>query len=827
MALGNRYNQETKILFSILTMPTSSIVKQELIKFLTNLLNYEREKKSLSATSPTIEIKWKEKDLIVRTTLQDLVSAKIFEPTQYCLTSSKSKYNDRVRYLLLKILKDKLEILEDQRTKNNNRSKSDSSAKGSKYWKFTLKLWYSPKELSYIERNIIAFNGCWHDKHNNKSSQQFIYQNLRPRLYTQLFGYQTEWNQLLELLSPHSRERIICIEGMGGIGKTSLALEVAYYCLDKSRDFDDPLYFHAIIDTCAKNIQVLGNRIMPTLLEPEKSSHDIVRAIAETIEFPIEPSLNSQQKLKLLLNHLKDKLVLLIIDNLETIEDGDAIALLIANFPETVKIIITSRIPFALPNSCSITLNPLKPEAGAELIEDLAKKWQRNLSPEQISWIYEKTGGLPLAITYLIAQIVTTSIPNELMPMVVNKTSEELLRFCFDDLVKSLSNTPAYQCLLITALFAEFANVKAIAFINQTTIEITSKHLQHLTRLHLISQASQQYSLHSLTQEYLQLELQQQEDYLIQIRARQIQWYQQLVAPYLSVSADEWHSYQELKTEWRNLRYIIEYCLNIGERYVEVKKFWYALKGFTSTLGYWSERKVWLNWLLQQAQQREDWQMVAEAMFHQSQTLAYVDERDGEGKAIKLALLAWDLKEYCPVEWQFDLSLYITALYIRQQNPDSYLPAQQWLDNSQELFDTLPVNIPLYLQKKCQLFYYQAELYTQSQQLEIALNTYQTALEIAKAINYQRGIAYIRSRISIILFEQSKLNQAQQELSSLLDLTQQYGDRRSSTFCYQYLAIVAKRLDNPQEAKHYAALAQQGFNNLGMEAAAAEMEKFL
>lgn len=823
MALENRYNQKTKILFSILAMPTSLIVKQELIKFISNLLNYEREEKSLSTALPTIEIKWKEKDLRVCTTLQDLINAKIFEPTQNFLTSSKSKYSDRLRYLLLKILKDKLEILEDQRTKNNNRSKSDSSAKGSKYWKFTLKLWYSPKELSYIERNLIAFNDYWHYKYNTRSSQQLIYQNLRPRLYTQLFGYQTEWNQLLELLSPHSRERIICIEGMGGIGKTSLALEVAYYCLEKSRDFDDPLYFNAIIDTSAKNTQVLGNRIMPTLLEPEKSSQDIVRVIAQTLEFPLEPSLNSQQKLKLLLNHLKNKFVLLIIDNLETIEDRDAIALLITNFPETVKILITSRIPFALPHSCSITLNPLKAEAGAELIEDLAKKWQRNLSPAQISWIYEKTGGLPLAITYLIAQIVTTSIPNELMPMVVNKTSEELLRFCFDDLVKSLSNSPAYQCLLISALFAEFANIQAIAFINQTTTEITSKHLQHLTRLHLLfSQTSQQYSLHSLTQEYLQLELQQQEDYLTQIRDRQVQWYQQLVAPYLSVSADEWHSYDELKTEWSNLRYIIEYCLNIGDRYVEVKNFWYALKGFTSTLGYWSERKVWLNWLLQQAQQRRDWQMVAEAMFHQSQTLAYVDERDSEGKAAELALLAWDLKEYCTVEWQFDLSLYITALYIRQQNPDSYLPAQQWLNKSQKLFISLPVNIPLYLQKKCQLFYYQAELYTQSQQLEIALNTYQTALEIAKAINYQRGIAYIRSRISIILFEQSELDQAQQELSSLLDLTQQYGDRRSSTFCYQYLAIVAKRLDNPQEAKYYAALAQQGFNNLGMEAAAAE-----
>jgi LuxR family glucitol operon transcriptional activator len=566
---------------------------------------------------------------------------------------------------------------------------------------------------------------------------------------------------------------------------------------------------------------------MPKLLGADQRLGDIVRVISDTLEFPLEPSLDFTRQLQLLINHLNQKLVLLIIDNLETVEDRDAIANLISNFPETVKIIITSRIPFAQPNSCSISLTHLQPQPGGELIEDLAKKFQRILSPNQITSIYKRTGGLPLAITYLVAQIITTGVPDDLIPNMVNSTPDELLKFCFADLVKSLAQTPAYRCLLIAALFAQFASTKAVAYINQTTKETTSDYLQHLTDLYLLfPQTAEQYSLHSLTQEYLQLELNQQPDYEAEIRDRQVQWYLQLVEPYCSVSADEWYDYKHLEIEWVNLRSVVEWCI-LSDRYWDVKNFWQGLKGFTRTLGYWRERKLWLDWLLDKAREKQDRQMVAEAKFHQSQTLAHIDQTDASSEAMKLAQQAWDLKEHCSSEWQFDLSLYITALYIRQPNPHSWKTAQTWLDLSQNLFQILPKSISAYSEKQCQLFYYQAEIYTQSQPLETALDTYQKALKIAEATNYQRGIAYIRSRIAVILIEQNQLTEAQQELLSLLELTEQYQDRRSRTFCYQYLAIVAHKLENLKEAKRYAILAQEGFNNLGMEAAATEMEKFL
>ncbi|MGL6342383.1 MAG: NB-ARC domain-containing protein, partial [Waterburya sp.] len=398
-------------------MPDSKpeILKQEVRQLLKNLLCYDRKIKPSSASPFKLKTRWNQTNLTVITTLDDLLAAKIFEPTKSFSSSSYKTSNptEHLRYLLKKILEEKLELFKDNRAKNNQ-----GTYKGIKDWKFTLKLWYSPEELAYIDRNLRAFEQHWHKIYQTKPNKQLLLQNLPPRSHTKIFGYQNELDRLLELLSPQSREQIICLAGMGGSGKTSLALEVAYYCLEASKDKTNPLSFDAIIFTSAQTTHVLGNSIMPKLLEAEQCLGDIVRVMSDTLEFPLEPSLDFTRQLQLLINHLNQQLVLLIIDNLETVTDRDAVANLISHFPETVKIIITSRLPFAQPNSCSITLTHLEPQPGAELIEDLAKKWQRILLPKQITSIYKQTGGLPLAITYLVAQIITTGVPDELMAMV-------------------------------------------------------------------------------------------------------------------------------------------------------------------------------------------------------------------------------------------------------------------------------------------------------------------------------------------------------------------------------------------------------------------------
>jgi hypothetical protein len=378
-------------------MPDSKS-KSKLYKLLENLLKYDAQKNPPLESPFKLKTYWEQTNLTVDTTLENLLTAKIFEPTKVLSSVPKDKTSnptDPLRYLLNNILKDKLKLLiEDNQVKN-----VQGTHRGIKALKFTLKLWYSPEELAYIERNLRAFDRHWDKIYQTKSKPNLVCHNLPPRRHTKLFGYQEQFDRLLQLLSPQSREQIICIEGMPGSGKSSLALEAAYYCFEASKNSSNSLYFDAIIFTSAQTTHVVGTNIMPKLLGAEQCVADIVREMSDTLQLPLEASLDFTQQLRLLLKHLNHKLTLLIIDNLETVTDRDAIANLTSHFPETVKIIITSRIPFPQPNNCAIALTHLQPQPGGELIEDLAKKFQRTLLPPQITSIYKRTGGLPLAIT--------------------------------------------------------------------------------------------------------------------------------------------------------------------------------------------------------------------------------------------------------------------------------------------------------------------------------------------------------------------------------------------------------------------------------------------
>src|SRR5215472_5379073 len=54
--------------------------------------------------------------------------------------------------------------------------------------------------------------------------------NLPSRDRTHLIGRQAEVARLLDLLSPNHAAPLITVDGIGGVGKTALVLEVAYRC---------------------------------------------------------------------------------------------------------------------------------------------------------------------------------------------------------------------------------------------------------------------------------------------------------------------------------------------------------------------------------------------------------------------------------------------------------------------------------------------------------------------------------------------------------------------------------------------------------------------
>jgi predicted ATPase/DNA-binding SARP family transcriptional activator len=137
-----------------------------------------------------------------------------------------------------------------------------------------------------------------------------------PIQTTPFIGRDLEVTELTRLLAEPDR-RLITLIGLGGIGKTRLAIEVATKLVET---FEHGLYF--------------------VRLAPLDSPESIVPAIAEALNFSFYGEVEPEQQL---LDYLREKVILLVLDNFEHLLDGtDLVTYLLAAAP-ALKILVTSR----------------------------------------------------------------------------------------------------------------------------------------------------------------------------------------------------------------------------------------------------------------------------------------------------------------------------------------------------------------------------------------------------------------------------------------------------------------------------------------------------
>jgi predicted ATPase/DNA-binding NarL/FixJ family response regulator len=111
--------------------------------------------------------------------------------------------------------------------------------------------------------------------------------------------------------------RLLTLVGPGGIGKTRLAMRVAENCADQ---FDDGVYF------------------VP--LQPLDSPEFIVSTITDVVGFQFRPGGDHKQQL---LQYLREKALLLVLDNFEHLLDGAELLTEILEAAPDIKLLVTSR----------------------------------------------------------------------------------------------------------------------------------------------------------------------------------------------------------------------------------------------------------------------------------------------------------------------------------------------------------------------------------------------------------------------------------------------------------------------------------------------------
>ena len=157
------------------------------------------------------------------------------------------------------------------------------------------------------------------------SSPRAIPHHNLPVSPTPLIGREPEMEHLKQLLC-NPQCRMVTLVGPGGMGKTRLAIEAA---TQLQNDFADGAYFAP--------------------LAPVNSARFIVPVIADSIGFSFQSATSTDPKTQLL-NYLREKQMLLLLDNIEHLlkePEIELMAELLEHAPQ-VKLLVTSREPVNL-----------------------------------------------------------------------------------------------------------------------------------------------------------------------------------------------------------------------------------------------------------------------------------------------------------------------------------------------------------------------------------------------------------------------------------------------------------------------------------------------
>jgi predicted ATPase/class 3 adenylate cyclase len=203
-----------------------------------------------------------------------------------------------------------------------------------------------------------------------------------PAQVTELVGRAAEIERLSDVLAGN---RIVTLTGPGGSGKTRLALGVAQAVRDR---FPHGSFF---VDLAAvRDVDLLESAIAATLGLRESAS----RAMGDALR-----------------GHLRDRTVLLLLDNLEQLLPNAAeIVAGLARGASELRLLITSRELLRIAGERGQLVPPLETAAGVELFEARALALRPDLpltddSLRAIRAICERLNGLPLAIELAAARV--------------------------------------------------------------------------------------------------------------------------------------------------------------------------------------------------------------------------------------------------------------------------------------------------------------------------------------------------------------------------------------------------------------------------------------
>ncbi|MBN3949268.1 MAG: tetratricopeptide repeat protein [Nostoc sp. NMS7] len=449
-----------------------------------------------------------------------------------------------------------------------------------------------------------------------------------PRYIDVFVGRKQEIARCMEALSPDERGWDVVIDGIGGMGKTALALEVAH--LARKQDLFDAYLFVSAKTTSLSTEGVRQETLALSSLD--SFCREFAKGLGKT---DIVKMTDATKRRRALLDALRGRRTLLIWDNLETLnaEERDMISEFLRKLPIPNKAIITSRRRTG-ESAPTIRLDRLLEPEALELMREKGRSHSRlaqelnATKPEILTALYEASGGNPLALDWTLGQVAHKgySISVALERLRNAAKSPDLYGFLFADAAKTLSENDR---TVLSALVVFLTPAKTAALADATDLAITEIQvsLERLVTLSLVNELDgERFGLHPLTRTYIRAAVGGTDTVgtapLSGIRfdstalRKALRYWVDFAQKYGGDDKDAYKTHDKVEAEWQNLEGVATTLREIAgipgalkdreaaQMLIDLEK---ALSNFLFFRGYWDERVHLGEWRYQAGKALGQW----------------------------------------------------------------------------------------------------------------------------------------------------------------------------------------------------------------------------
>lgn len=669
-----------------------------------------------------------------------------------------------------------------------------------------------------------------------------IYQNLPKTTYANFVGRKQEVKKLLKVLAPNSNNNIIGIRGIGGAGKTSLALHTAYLCLEASKK--KPVYsqnysyireeklvlpcFDAIVFVSAKELEFHPTIVLEKRRKPKESTTvlDIIRTIANTLQISLPPQTEIQEAEQQIFENLENQYTLLIVDNLETLDDAREVFTFLYQLPRGVKIMVTSREQVPCD---SIFLDCLTETDSFQLIKHYAQIREVELNCVQSKQIDSSTGRIPAAIIYAVAQF-SRGYGFDYVLDKLTDTKGDFCIFYFERTLQTIKNTPSHKLLMALSIFAHAAPKNALAQVADVTVRIDLEEgLVKLIGLSIIRKTGENYSMLPVTRECAIAQLRANLSFAEQAQQRWVNYYLKYVQQYGAKDWREWDDFTPLQRDWDNITSVVQWCID-HHRYEDVCVFWQHMKCYahvqwygSNRLQYWDNRlNSWTEWLIQAAKQQRDWTMAVEALHDRAYKLTLMAQKHHLVEAANLFAQAWHLSKLQQNLYPVDLMIDIGGLRLHQQR---FGKAYLWFDRVDKYLAIATLEKKVKKRYLIRNNYYLGEIAYRCGNYSESKAYFEYTRQLAQDIDWHRAIYLVENWLAEIAIKEEDFPKAEKLITKGIKIAQEQEDCSRLAYCKRTLALLEKKQDKVHSACQLATEAQQIFTSLGMLPEAEETEE--